>query len=230
MKTIRKTVSSILALALILALLTPAALADTLYGIIKTPTADGSVNLRARAGVTQAIVGWAKNGDEVEVLTRGNTWHRVRVTRTGRVGWVYGQYLKIGAPKKPTGTVAQITTKYASSIVNLRAGAGTKYKVIGGYRRGTQLEILSKSGKWYRVQVISTGRVGYVSRDYVLMGLSARTTAKLNMRTGAGTKYKVMRTLKRGQTITVLKVGDKWSKVQVGSSVGYVSNSYYVFK
>ena len=72
MKRMKRLAAMVLMLALLTAVFVPSALADALYGVIKTPTRDGSVNLRAKAGVTQAVVGWAKNGDEVEINLPAN--------------------------------------------------------------------------------------------------------------------------------------------------------------
>lgn len=222
---------------LMIAISMQAALADALYGVISTPMRDGSVNLRARAGVTQSVIGWAKNGDEVEILYRGNTWHRVRLLKNDRVGWVYGRYLKIGTNTASSvtgvnvrGTVAQIMTKYVSSTVNLRRGAGTGYSVIGEYGRGTRMEILDESGNWYKVQIAGSSREGWMSKNYISLGLEAKTTGRVNLRRGGGTGYAVIRTLDKGQNVTVTWVGENWSKVQVDGSTGYISNKYYSFQ
>ncbi len=238
MKSMKRLTALALSLMLMFAVFVPAAMADALYGVIKTPTRDGAVNLRAKAGVSQAIIGWAKNGDEVEVLYEGNTWHRVRLIKNGKTGWIYGRYLKITdsalpssqAGVKVTGTVAQVTTKYPSSLVNLRYGAGTQYAVVGVCGRGTRMEILDESGSWYKVQIAGSGKEGWISKTYVSLGLPARTTGRVNLRYGAGTGYQVIRTLKNGQDVDVTWVGENWSRVETGNLTGYISNSYYSFR
>lgn len=238
MKRMKRIAAMAISLLLILAMFVPSAMADTVYGVIKTPMKDGSVNLRAKAGVTQSIVGWAQNGDEVEVLYKGNTWHRVRLIKNGKTGWVYGRYLKItdtvsseaSTGAQVSGTVAQVMTKYPSSKVNLRYGAGTQYAIVGVCGRGTRMEILDESGNWYKVQIAGSGKEGWISKNYVSLGLPAVTTARVNLRYGAGTGYAVIRTLKNGQNVTVTWVGEKWSKVLVDGETGYISNSYYRFK
>lgn len=238
MKSMKRLTALALSLMLMFAVFVPAATADALYGVIKTPTRDGAVNLRAKAGVSQAIIGWAKNGDEVEVLYEGNTWHHVRLIKNGKTGWIYGRYLKITdsalpssqAGVKVTGTVAQVTTKYPSSLVNLRYGAGTQYAVVGVCGRGTRMEILDESGSWYKVQIAGSGKEGWISKTYVSLGLPARTTGRVNLRYGAGTGYQVIRTLKNGQDVDVTWVGENWSRVETGNLTGYISNSYYSFR
>ena len=238
MKRMKRLTAAVLMLILLTAAFIPSAMADALYGVIKTPTRDGAVNLRAKAGVSQAIIGWAKNGDEVEVLYEGNTWHRVRLIKNGKTGWIYGRYLRMTGSAAPstvtgvklTGTVAQVMTKYPSSLVNLRYGAGTQYAVVGVCGRGTRMEILDESGNWYKVQIAGSGKEGWISKTYVSLGLTARTTGRVNLRRGAGTGYQVIRTLKNNQEVTVTWVGENWSRVEADGETGYISNSYYAFK
>ena len=237
MMRMKRFVSALILSALMLVLTMGGAMADALYGVITTPSRDGSVNLRAKAGVTQSIVGWGKNGDEVEILYKGNTWHRVRLIKNGRVGWIYGRYLKISSSgaasstgAQVSGTVGQIMTKYPSSTVNLRSGPSTDYSVLGEYGRHTRLEILDESGNWFKVQIAGSTREGWISKNYVSLGLSARTTGRVNLRRGGGTDYAVIKTLASSQDITVTWVGANWSKVQAGGNIGYISNKYYTFR
>ena len=234
----KRLIAMLLMLSLLAAFFVPSAMAEAIYGVIKTPTRDGAVNLRVKAGASQAIIGWAQNGDEVEVLYEGNTWHRVRLIKNGKTGWIYGRYLKItdsaapgtDAVTKLTGTVAQVMTKYPSSLVNLRYGAGTQYAVVGVCGRGVRMEILDESGNWYKVQLAGSGKEGWISKNYVSLGLTARTSARVNLRYGAGTGYAIIRTLNRNQNVTVTWVGEKWSRVEVNGETGYISNSYYAFR
>lgn len=225
-------------LCLLAASLLPCALADSVKGVIKTPTADGSVNLRSQAGVHQSIIGWVKNGTAVEILYQGNSWHKIKVESTGKTGWVYARYVRIGASSSSSGsdssavsgTVASVTTKYAGSTVNIRQGAGTNYALVSAVGRGTRLSILSSSNGWYQVSVPSKGITGYISASYVSLGLPARTTGNVNFRTGAGTGYDRIGSIARNTNITVLSVGDKWSQVSWNGQTGYISNSYWAYR
>jgi tungstate transport system substrate-binding protein len=38
------------------------------------------------------------------------------------------------------------------NAANIRTGASTKYKILGVARRGAKLQVISKSGSWYKVQ------------------------------------------------------------------------------
>ena len=229
----------LMVICLLVTALMPCELADSVKGVIKTPAADGSVNIRSEAGVNHSIVGWAKNGAAVEILYQGNKWHKVKVESTGKTGWVYARYVSIGGtantPSKGdqsavSGNVASVTTKYAGSTVNIRAGAGTNYNAIAAVTRGTRLSVLSTANGWYQVSVPSKGVTGYISASYVSLGLSARTTGNVNFRTGAGTGYERIGTIAKGSKITVLSVGEKWSQVSYNGKTGYISNAYWSYR
>ena len=123
-----------------------------------------------------------------------------------------------------------MTTKYAGSTVNIRAGAGTNYNAIAAVTRGTRLSVLSTANGWYQVSVPSKGVTGYISASYVSLGLSARTTGNVNFRTGAGTGYERISTIAKGSKITVLSVGEKWSQVSYNGKTGYISNAYWSYR
>lgn len=53
-----------------------------------------------------------------------------------------------------------------------------------------------------------------------------KTTAALNLRKGAGTKYKKIVTLKKGKSVTYLSKKGSWYRVSVGGKKGYVSSKY----
>ena len=109
----KRKLSFLVTLCLILSSLASIALADS--GVIKTPASDGSVNIRAQAGVGNAVVGWAKNGTPIEILQRGNTWHKIRVTATGKTGWVYGKYVKTTSSGSSSASNAAVTGTYTIS-------------------------------------------------------------------------------------------------------------------
>ena len=180
MKKIRLT-----ALMLVFTLLTlcGSALAAQ-YATVVTPTSDGTVYVRAAAGAGQPILGVAKNGDTLEILKKGNTWHRVKVLRTGLTGYMYGAYISFSRyePDDPvdppheddyipdasvadTDTVLNKSGTISSSdgYANLRWGPSTAYSIMGRLYNGDSVWVLEQNGTWYRVRD-KGGRIGYVSR------------------------------------------------------------------
>ncbi|WP_325947122.1 SH3 domain-containing protein [Heyndrickxia sporothermodurans] len=56
------------------------------------------------------------------------------------------------------------------------------------------------------------------------------TASTLNVRTGAGTKYKVVTTIKKNQSVKVTQTKGSWDKVTVGGKIGWASNTYLTTK
>lgn len=56
------------------------------------------------------------------------------------------------------------------------------------------------------------------------------TASALNVRTGPGTKYKVITTIKKNQSVKVTQTKGSWDKITVGSKTGWVSNTYLTTK
>ncbi len=203
------------------------ALSETQYATVSTPTSDGSVYLRSVAGAGQPIVGSARNGDQLEVVRRGNTWHKVKVVRTGKTGWVYGRYVKFtssGTSVNRPGTVSS-----NAGYANFRTGANTSSAVIARLNNGTALNVVSKTGSWYYVYCSSRDQYGYISAGLVsLSGNAGSGNATVsssdgfaNLRKGAGTNYAVVAALNNGTAVEITGTSGNWSRVNVPSTSQY---------
>ena len=235
----KRKISLLIVLCLVLSAFASFALADTVTGYIRTPAYDGSVNIRSQGSAKYPIIGWAKNGAQVEILYQGNYWHKVRVYASGKVGWVYAKYVQITsyapdpAPYTPAaadGTAGTVATKYPNSTVNLRTGPGTEYAVVGEVGRGTSLTITGSMGNWYQAYVPAKGVTAWISKNYVSIGLNAFATGDVNLRTGPGKDYARLTVIKKGQAVTVLSQGANWSQVSFGGLTGYISNKYWAYR
>ncbi len=149
-----------------------------------------------------------------------------------------------------------------ASSLNVRKGAGTSYAKLGAVKKGKTYVVISQktvSGtKWYSFMFGT--RVGWVSGQYVSYKSGASsavtTTAKpttksttaassavmkgtvtasaLNARSGAGTSYAVVTTLRKGSVITITGSktvsGTKWYSFKSGSRTLWVSGQYLTIK
>ena len=66
--------------------------------------------------------------------------------------------------KTPKGSVIG-TVKTRGADLNIRAGKGTNYKIIGTLKNGEKVEVDTTGGEWLKL----TGRAGYVSATYILL-------------------------------------------------------------
>jgi len=86
----------------------------------------------------------------------------------GNIKKVTEVYLKLFG--RSDNVSANATVKVGSAGLNVRAGAGTSYKVIGGLKNGERIEVLSTSGDWHKIKWGSG--TGYVHSDYVVLDKS----------------------------------------------------------
>ena len=152
-------------------------------------------------------------------------------------------------PPSNSGSI-QKTGKVTASILNVRSGAGTSYKVIGSLKNGATVTIVETKNGWHKIKYGSS--YGYVSSSYIKVNSTSSngstngsgntvkppsnsgntqktgkvTASTLNVRSGVGTSYKVIGSLKNGSTVTIVETKNGWHKIKYGSSYGYVSSNY----
>lgn len=210
------------------------------------------LNLREGAGSDKKVILTLGKDVSVTILDNSNaTWAKVQ-TVSGKQGYCSKQYLSVsgsGAIETPSfsGTASTAVT---TDRVNLRAGAGTSSKILATLSKGTSVKVMDASNPaWVKVQT-PDGRQGYCSKQYIHMsdsssgssssGTAAKpgsssatavTTDYLNLRQGAGTNFKVLVTISKGVTLTVLDNSNaSWTKVQTSDGKqGYCSKQYLKF-
>lgn len=117
---------------------------------------------------------------------------------------------------------AKIGTTTASYL-NIRAGAGTNYRVVGGLWKGTSVTILEESSGWYKISS------GWISANYVRLnnatpentptttvGNATVTASALNVRKDPSTNYSAVASLKKGTRIQVLESNGNWLRIKEG--------------
>jgi SH3-like domain-containing protein len=112
----------------------------------------------------------------------------------------------------------------AGSKANLRSGPGVRYAVRWVYGRGLPLRLLSRRGNWYKVTDFE-GSKGWIykkllsNRPYVIV-----KKKQANIRSGPGTKYKLLGRAKYGVVFKTLRHRHGWVKVRHAKGlVGWIS-------
>lgn len=132
-----------------------------------------------------------------------------------------------------SGNIAAGSKAYVATGLNFREGPGMNSRIKSVLKKDTEITVLGKSGSWYNVR-LGNGDTGYVHGDYIFSfdsnligGKSARTTTRVNVRSGAGTGYKILTTLGGGSTVTLLGKQNAWFKIRsAGGTEGYVYGKY----
>ena len=101
--------------------------------------------------------------------------------------------------------------------------------MLGALKKGEQITVTGFEGKWAKTTY--NGKTAYVSSDYLkdvngstttpkpednnsgtTEAKTMEVTANLNVRSGEGTNYSILGTLKKGTQIKVVSVNGKWAK------------------
>ncbi len=124
---------------------------------------------------------------------------------------------------------------YVTEALNLRATASTSGAILTVMPAGA-------TPVWYPANgITSTGYVsvtygtytGWAFADYMLLyPASGYVTANLNLRSGAGTSYSVLRVIPSGGAVTVLSgpTPNGWYNVNYNGTGGYVYGVYLAFQ
>ena len=130
-------------------------------------------------------------------------------------------------------SVMAATLAQTTDYLYLRSGPGTSYSQIMLMEKGITVTILddTTSSSWVKIETPS-GKVGWCSKTYLSyssVSKTATTTDALNLRSGAGLNYSVLRVLAKGTKLTVLDdtSSSSWVKVKTSAGVsGWCSREY----
>lgn len=205
-----------------------------------------NLNMRTGASTKYKRITTIPKGKAVSYVGKKGSWYKVKYgSKTGYVSSKYLKKLSSSSTAKKASTSTS-TSKYKTTAnLSLRTGASTKYKRLTTIPKGKTVSYVGKKGSWYKVKYGS--KTGYSSSKYLkkistssvktvsapktaVLGTSVytkyTTTAALNMRTGASTKYKRVTTIPKGKAVSYLGKKGSWYKVKYGSKTGYVSSKY----
>ena len=220
-------------------------------GVVKVNSA---LNMRSGPGSNYGVIGTLRNNDKVEIIKEVDGWYEIKFN--GKVGYVSSQYIKIVdnesseekpvEPEKPSVSVNKQGVVKVNSALNMRSGPGSNYGVIGTLCNNDKVEIIKEVDGWYEIKF--NGKVGYVSSRYIKMvdngsgeekpvkpekpSVSVnkqgvvKVNSALNMRSGPGSNYGVIGTLRNNDKVEIIKEVDGWYEIKFNGKVGYVSKSY----
>ena len=97
---------------------------------------------------------------------------------------------------------------------NIRSGPGTKYKVLWQIEKHHPLSVLKTSGSWCYFRDFE-GDQGWIHKSLVNNIPSIITKKdKNNIRSGPGTTFKILFTVKKGVPFKIISKKDSWIHIQ----------------
>ncbi len=130
--------------------------------------------------------------------------------------------------------ITTVSAKMGSVVgekVQLRTGPGTKYTAKWQYGDGYPLKIITQKGKWVKVKDFEndTGWIfkKYISRTpHMIVKVNKGKTRKINIRSGPGTKYKIVGQAYYGVVFETITQKSGWAKVKHESGLtGWIKRS-----
>lgn len=129
--------------------------------------------------------------------------------------------------KTAIGTILVVndTYKVTASSLNIRAGAGTKYDVVGTAKKGAAYKLIEflQVGNDIWGKISTQHWICVCENGTFYVNVTGTTTAALNYRSGAGTSYKILGTSKSGTKLTFTKTSGNWG---YANGKGWVSLNY----
>ena len=176
--------------------------------------------LYASASRRSKVIQNVSKGTDVTVLEVRGSWSKVRIG--SRTGWTAGRDLS---------SIVRVTSveKEFNKTSVLRSSGSTRAKVILKVKAGTKVSVLEVRGSWSKVNVGS--KVGWTAsrdlRNVTVVEKSIGTkmfVTKTALRTSRSTRSKAVLFVKPGHVASIYEVNGSWSRVKVGSKVGWVAS------
>lgn len=150
------------------------------------------------------------------------------------------------AAEEPAVITVNSTAVVTDGPLNLRTGPGTGYDKVSLLLKGDKVTVLEILDGWYRVS--AKGTEGYVSAKFIAPDTSGSSgtqnqtqtqpqtqvktqnalvlSGPLNVRSGPGTSYTRIGSLKVGTTVTVIGKSGQWYQIKYANLTGYVHSDY----
>ena len=212
---------------------------DTSGAVTARTTTD--INLRRGPGTTYGVIMVVDENVTVTVTEATNSeWYKVRLS-DGTEGYFSAQYLKIvsgdidsvkpddsgdkededdgGSDLEGTGEYLRTTTG-----VNLRKGPSTSTDVLTVLNSGTIVEVIDRDTQgWVHVRTTS-GRVGYVSADYVTAYTPSGSNGSVSTTSATIAQYKTLYIEGSGSSVIWTSSDTSVARVEAG-----VDNQLFVY-
>ena len=215
-----------------------------------------NLNLRSSASLKASVLLTIPKNKEVQYISKSGNWYRVKYG--SKTGYISSQYVKSENKviKEATSTVSKTSTSSSSSStnssstknvytttvnLNMRTKASTSGSPILTIPKGKEVQYISKSGSWYRVQY--GNQTGYVSSKYLsevkttpskpetpVVKKYYYTTVNLNLRDKASTSGSLLMTILPNEKVEYVSSHGDWYKVKYDGKTGYVAKKYLTEK
>ena len=209
--------------------------------------ATADVNVRSEPSTSSSVKCVLPEGATATKLGTSGNW--VKVKYKDVTGYVYSSYVKdtgtsSSSSSSSSSKSSSKTVYITASSLNVRSGPGTSYSTVGSLKKGASVKTYGSTDGWYKIKY--NGKTAYISAKYTSTkapsgdsssdssSASSDTATKkvyvtassLNVRSGPGTNYSTVGSLKEGAAVTTYGSTDGWYKIKYNSKTAYISAKY----
>jgi uncharacterized protein YraI len=187
-----------------------------------TPSA---LNVRWGPSTSYGVLAVVYRGDRLDELRREGSWAEVEL-RDGRRGWVAARFVVARAPSPELSDRLEVRL----GALTARAAPRSTAARVAILTLGELLRERDHRDGWVEVELPS-GLSGWVPEAGVRALPSASASrsvnsARLNVRSGPGTRFRVLGQLRRGGRVEPLEVDGSWTRFDFGGRRGWVHGDY----
>lgn len=168
----------------------------------------GELNVRTGPGVDNPVVGKLRQGDLADIFEEKNGWLRLGERRWASRNFIETIFhTRLGRVQERTGA-------------NVRSGPGTNFPVVDALPNLAFADVIGQQDKWYELgpkRWVHSSLLDFVT---IRRGAVAGTDS-LNVRSGPGTGFPIVRRFARGASLQIFDEQDGWL---------LVGNSEWVYK
>jgi len=147
-----------------------------------------------------------------------------------RISWLF--FLLLLLTWALCGQAVGITmVSVAGEKVNLRKGPSTRYPIIWELGKGFPLRVIGSQGNWLKVSDFESD-VGWIykklvsKKPHLIVKVNKNSKARINIRSGPGTKFKVVGKAEYGVVFQTLDRSEGWVKVRHETGItGWIKRS-----
>ncbi|MFC4320905.1 SH3 domain-containing protein [Litchfieldia salsa] len=205
-----------------------------------TSTVD-DLRIRTGPGTSFQITGFINKGQSATFIEKNENWTKIKLNNT--VGWVSSQYLSASQATSPTPTETSSNTgktgKITTNNLNVRSQPSQTASIIGKLNNGETVPVTNATGDW--IEISYKNQKAFVHKDYINiaaapsnnntdsntgngLGTGIVTASTLNVRDQNTLSGKLVSTLKKGESVTILSESNKWYEIKLNNGTkGWVA-------
>ena len=188
------------------------------YGVVTTK----ELNIRSEASIDGTKVGSYSYGTRLTFTETSNGWGKTNK------GWVSLKYVYMDGDNGSNGCTGVVT---AAAGLNVRTGPGSNYDRVKTLAKGTKVTVKERikingtywgyaSGGWICMDYVDVDGETSNNNNTTTTGNGTVTGNGLYIRSGAGTDYDTVGSLKKGDRVTIQETqtvdGVKWGRISQG--------------